>query len=154
MALNVGDTAPDFDLPQAEGAGDNIKLSDYKGKKNVLLCFYPFDFSSVCSEQLPAYSAQAERFEKADCQVLGISVDSPFAHAAWAGSAGISFPLLSDFFGKGTVEAYGLTHEGGFSNRAVILLDKEGKVVHAEVTPAPPDLPDDEKLFAALDKLG
>ncbi len=153
MALNVGDVAPDFDLPQAEGAGDNIKLGDYKGKKNVLLCFYPFDFSPVCSEQLPAYSAQADRFERADCAVLGISVDSPFSHAAWAESAGISFPLLSDFFGKETVKAYGLEHEKGFSNRAVILIDKVGKVVHAEVTASPPDLPDDEKLFAAIDGL-
>ena len=61
--------------------------------------------------------------------------------------------MESDFFGKGTVEAYGLKHEGGFSNRAVILIDKEGKVVHAEVTAAPPELPDDEKLFKALEQL-
>ena len=100
MTLKVGDVAPDFELPQAQNAGDKIKLSDYQGKKNVLLCFYPFDFSPVCSEQLPAYSAQAGRFEKANCEVLGISVDSPFAHAAWAESAGIKFPLLSDFFEK------------------------------------------------------
>jgi len=74
MALSVGDSAPDFDLPQAQDAGDNIKLSDFKGEKNVLLCFFPFDFSPVCSEQLPVYSAQADRFERANCQVLGISV--------------------------------------------------------------------------------
>ena len=77
MALSVGDMVPDFDLPQVQGARDNIKLSGYKGKKNVLLCFYPYDFSPVCSEQLPAYSAQTDQFEKADCAVLGISVDSP-----------------------------------------------------------------------------
>jgi peroxiredoxin (alkyl hydroperoxide reductase subunit C) len=153
MPVKVGDSAPNFYLPQSQGAGDNIKLSDFKGKKNVLLCFYPFDFSPVCSEQLPAYSAQAERFEKANCEVMGISVDSPFSHAAWAEKFGIQFPLLSDFFGKEAVQAYGLMHEKGFSNRAVVLIDKEGKVVHAEVTAAPPDLPDDEKLFAALEKL-
>lgn len=153
MAIQIGDLAPDFDLPQSQGAGDNVKLSDFKGKKNVLLCFYPFDFSSVCSEQLPAYQAQSDRFDKANCAVLGISVDSPFAHAAWAEKYGIKFPLLSDFFGKKTVEAYGLMHEKGFSNRAVVLIDKEGKVVHSEVTPAPPELPDDAKLFAALEKL-
>lgn len=153
MALKVGDVAPDFDLPQAKDAGDNIKLIDYKGKKNVLLCFYPFDFSPVCSEQLPAYSADGERFEKAGCEVLGISVDSPFTHAAWAEKFGIKFPLLSDFFGKETVQAYGLMNEGGFSNRAVFLIDKQGKVVHAEVTASPPERPDDEKLFSALESL-
>ncbi len=153
MALKVGDIAPEFDLPQAQDAGGNIKLSDYKGKNNVLLCFYPFDFSPVCSEQLPVYSAQVDRFEKANCEVLGISVDSPFTHAAWAEKFGIKFPLLSDFFGKETVQAYGLMHDGGFSNRAVFLIGKDGKVVHAEVTPAPPDKPDDGKLFAALESL-
>jgi len=155
MALQVGDPAPDFDLPQAQGAGDSIRLSDFRGKKNVLLCFYPFDFSSVCSEQLPAYQAQAERFERAGCQVLGISVDSPFAHAAWAEKHGIGFPLLSDFFtDKKTIQAYGLMHEKGMSNRAVVLVDKGGVVAHIEVTPSPPERPDDAKLFAALEKLG
>ncbi|MEE9273863.1 MAG: redoxin domain-containing protein [bacterium] len=153
MALNAGDAAPDFDLPQAQGAGDSIKLSDYRGKKNVLLCFYPFDFSAVCSEQLPGYQSQSERFEKANCEVLGISVDSPFSHAAWAEKHGIRFPLLSDFFGKSAVKAYGLLHEKGFSNRAVILIDKEGKIVHMEVAPSPPERPDDAALFAAVEGL-
>ena len=153
MALKVGDMAPDFDLPQAQGAGDPVKLSSFRGKKNVLLCFYPFDFSPVCSEQLPAYQAQAEKFERANCQVLGISADSPFAHAAWAEKYRIKFPLLSDFFGKKAISAYGLMHERGMSNRAVVLVDKGGKIVHMEVTPAPPEKPNDAKLFAALEKL-
>lgn len=154
MALNVGDKAPDFELPRTLEEGDTVKLGDFKGKKNVLLCFYPFDFSSVCSEQLSTYQSQAEKFEKANCQVLGISVDSPFSHAAWAEKYGIQFPLLSDFFGKETVEAYGLLNDMGFSNRALVLIDKEGRVVHLEVTPSPPERPDDSKLFAALEKLG
>ncbi|MBI3126743.1 MAG: peroxiredoxin [Candidatus Tectomicrobia bacterium] len=154
MALKVGDTAPDFELPQAQGKGPAIKLSDYKGKKNVLLCFYPFDFSSVCSEQLPAYQAQKDKFAKADTEVIGVSADSPFAHAAWAEKHGIEFPLLSDFFSnKKTIQSYGLLHERGMSNRAVVLIDKQGKIVHMEVTPSPPEKPDDNKLFAALEKL-
>ena len=60
MTLSVGDEAPDFELPQALDAGDDIKLSDYRGKSNVLLCFYPFDFSGPCGEQLPVYQAQSE----------------------------------------------------------------------------------------------
>jgi peroxiredoxin len=81
-------------------------------------------------------------------------VDSPFSHAAWAEKCGIQFPLLSDFFGKGTVEAYKLLNYMGFNNRALVLIDKEARVVHLEVTPSPPERPDDSKLFAALEKLG
>ena len=154
MALSVGDAAPDFELPRTLAEGDTIKLSDYRGKKNVLLCFYPFDFSGVCSEQLPAYQAEKARFEGADCEVIGISVDSPFAHAAWAEQYGIEFPLLSDFFGKGTCAAYGLLNDKGFSNRAVILVNKDGNVAYVEETAAPPEKPDDDKLFAALEGLG
>ncbi len=154
MSLRVGDAAPDFELPKTLAEGDTVRLSDYRGKKNVLLCFYPFDFSSVCSEQLPAYQAEKARFDAADCEVLGISVDSPFAHSAWAEQYGIEFPLLSDFFGKETCAAYGVLNDKGFSNRAVILLDKEGKIVHMEVTASPPEKPDDEKLFAAVEALG
>ena len=153
MVLAVGDDAPDFELPQAQDAGDAIKLSDYRGTSNVLLCFYPFDFSGACGEQLPVYQAQSDKFESANCQVLGISVDSPFSHAAWAEKLGVEYPLLSDFFGKRTVESYGLMHEKGFSNRAVILIDKEGKVVHIQVSPTPPELPDNDVLFAALENL-
>ncbi len=154
MTLSVGDAAPDFELPRTLAEGDTVKLSGYRGKKNVLLCFYPFDFSSVCSEQLPAYQAAKEKFDDAECEILGISVDSPFAHAAWAEKYGIEFPLLSDFFGKKTCAAYGLLNEKGFSNRAVILVNKEGKVAYVEVTAAPPERPDDDELFAALESLG
>lgn len=100
MALSVGDTAPDFELPRTLAEGDTVKLSSFRGKKNVLLCFYPFDFSPVCSEQLPGYQASAGKFAEADCEVIGISVDSPFSHAAWAEKYSIEFTLLSDFFGK------------------------------------------------------
>ena len=93
MTLSVGDEAPDFELPQALDAGDDIKLSDYRGKSNVLLCFYPFDFSGPCGEQLPVYQAQSEKFENANCQVIGISVDSKFSHAAWAEKLGVEYPL-------------------------------------------------------------
>ncbi|MDA1000052.1 MAG: redoxin domain-containing protein [bacterium] len=153
MALSVGDSAPDFELPRTLAEGDTVKLSDFRGKKNVLLCFYPFDFSAVCSEQLPGYQANAGKFSAANCEVIGISVDSPFAHAAWAEKYGIEFTLLSDFFGKKTVGAYGLLNDKGFSNRAVILVDKAGKIAHIEVTAAPPQPPDDAKLYASLDKL-
>ena len=146
MVLAVGDDAPDFELPQAQDAGDAIKLSDYRGTSNVLLCFYPFDFSGACGEQLPVYQAQSDKFESANCQVLGISVEQ-------AEKLGVEYPLLSDFFGKSTVESYGLMHEKGFSNRAVILIDKEGKIVHMQVSPTPPELPDNDALFAVLESL-
>ena len=69
MVLAVGDEAPDFELAQALDAGDDIKLSDYRGKSNVLLCFYPFDFSGACGEQLPVYQANSEKFENANSMI-------------------------------------------------------------------------------------
>ncbi|MFQ5894740.1 MAG: peroxiredoxin [Nitrospinota bacterium] len=151
MAVKVGDLAPDFELPRTRD--QKVKLSDYRGKKNVLLAFYPFDFSPVCSEQLPSYQANYERFQKKDCEVIGISVDSSFAHEGWAERYGIQFPLLSDFFGKEACKRYGVLREEGFSNRAVFLVDRQGRVVYKEVTPAPTTQPDFEKLMEAVEKL-
>ena len=128
MALSPGDTAPDFTLPST--VGDKVSLSDYRGKKNVLLMFYPLDFSPVCSvenkqcaEMLPTAGAD-------DVQVLGISVDSLWAHKAVAAQNGISYPLLADFHPKGDVaKKYGVYLEDkGISARTAFIIGKDGKV--------------------------
>lgn len=128
MSLKPGDLAPDFTLPST--VGDKVTLSDYRGKKNVLLMFYPLDFSPVCSvenkqcaEMLPAKGA-------GDVQVLGISVDSLWAHKAFAAQQGITYPLLADFNPKGDVAGkYGVyLADKGFSARTAFIIGKDGKV--------------------------
>ena len=128
MALSPGDTAPDFTLPST--VGDKVTLSDYRGKKNVLLMFYPLDFSPVCSvenkqcaEMLPTAGAD-------DVQVLGISVDSLWSHKAFSAQNGITYPLLADFHPKGDVaKKYGvLLEEKGISARTAFIIGKDGKI--------------------------
>ena len=157
MALSVGDAAPDFELPRTLAEGDTIKLSDYRGKKNVLLCFYPFDFSGVCSEQLPAYQAEKARFEGADCEVIGISVDSPFAQKQWKEKENLNFTLVSDF-NRDVSKAYGAQFEelmgfSGVAKRAAFVIDKAGKVQYAEVLASPRDLPNFDKIQETLQGL-
>jgi mycoredoxin-dependent peroxiredoxin len=128
MPLKPGDPAPDFTLPAT--IGDKVTLSDYRGKKNVLLMFYPLDFSPVCSvenkqcaEMLPTKGAD-------DVAVLGISVDSLWAHKAFAAQNGISYPLLADFHPKGDVaRKYGVyLEEKGIAARTAFVIDKDGKI--------------------------
>jgi len=129
MPLKPGDIAPDFTLPST--VGEKVTLSDYRGKKNVLLLFYPLDFSPVCSlenrqcaEMLPTRGAE-------DVQVLGISVDSLWAHKAFAAQNGIEYPLLADFQPRGAVaEKYGVyLPEKGISARTAFVIGKDGRIV-------------------------
>jgi peroxiredoxin len=126
--LKPGDPAPDFTLPST--VGDKLTLSDSRGKKNILLMFYPLDFSPVCSvenkqcaEMLPAKGAD-------DVLVLGISVDSLWSHKAFAAQNGIGYPLLADFHPKGEVaRKYGVFLEDkGISARTAFIIGKDGKV--------------------------
>ena len=137
-----GDTAPDFTLPST--VGDKLTLSDLRGKKNVLLMFYPLDFSPVCSvenkqcvEILPAKGTP-------DVQVLGISVDSLWSHKTFAAANGITYPLLADFHPKGDVaRKYGVyLEEKGFSARTAFIIGKDGKIkeVIASDIPAARDI--------------
>ena len=124
MALQVGDVAPDFELPAS--GNHMIKLSDFRGKKNVLLAFYPFAFSPVCSLQLPGLQQQLSQFQSLNTEVLGISVDSKHSSAAFAEHLHLDFPLLSDF-NKEITRAYGVLREGGFAERALFVIDKTGQ---------------------------
>ncbi len=150
--VKVGDVAPDFTL--RTGNREEWHLADFRGKKNVVLAFVPFAFSGVCSTQLPSYEAELERFKDVDTEVVSISMDSGYALNAWAKSMGTSFPLLSDFYPQGkVVDLYGLRHQVGMSNRALIVIDTEGVIRYIEVLDSPSDMPDNEDLFEALGKL-
>jgi peroxiredoxin (alkyl hydroperoxide reductase subunit C) len=151
--IKINDHAPDFTLPtHNEG---QLNLAWYEGRKNVVLAFYPGDWTPVCSNQIPAYQQVIDRFEEYDCQLLAISCDSIPCHIAWAKSlGGLSFPLMSDFYPHGKVaRLYGVFNERrGYSERSIFLIDKKGIVryiEHLELS----QLPDNEKLFGQLAKL-
>lgn len=147
--LKVGDKAPDFTLKTANR--EDWHLSDFRGKKNVVLAFVPFAFSSVCSAQLPSYEAELDRFKDLDAEVVSISMDSTHALIAWAKSMGTSFPLLSDFYPQGEiVDRYGVRHQAGMPERAIFAIDKEGVIRFIEIQEAPGNMPDNENLFEAL----
>jgi alkyl hydroperoxide reductase subunit AhpC len=126
MSSLVGQSAPDFTLPSS--LGDNVTLSSYKGQKNVVLVFYPMDFSPVCSMQLPEYSGRQDDFGDLDTVVLGVNRDSLYTHKAWAAEYGIEVPLLADMK-LDVARLYGVAiDERNISGRAVFLIDKQGIV--------------------------
>ena len=141
--LNVGDDVPDFELPAVVGnIKQQFKLSDYRGKKNVVLAFYPADWTPVCASQLPALNAEVERLAGYDAQVVAISVDSIPSHTAWQTKeiGTLDFPLASDFYPHGGVtRKYGILREGdpipGISERAIFVVDKRAKLAFAKVYP-------------------
>ena len=111
MGLNVGDQASDFTLKQKVGEGlEDVSLSGYRGKKNVVLLFFPLAYTSVCTDEMCSVSGGLAEYESLDAQVLGISVDSPFSQEAWAKENGITIPLLSDF-NKEVSASYGAQYE-------------------------------------------
>lgn len=150
--LKVGDLAPDFMLKTA--SGEDWRLSDFRGKKNIVLAFVPFAFSGVCSTQLPSYEADLDRFKGFDAEVVSISLDSHFALTAWAKSMNTTFPLLSDFYPQGqAVDLYGVRHPMGMAERALFVIDKEGVIRYIEIQHSPGEMPDNNDLFTALSQV-
>ena len=150
--LSVGDDAPDFTL--ATHNEGELNLAWYRGRKNVVLAFYPGDFTPVCATQVPEYKAVIDKFEKYNAQLLAISVDSVACHTAWAKSlGGLSFPLMSDYYPHGEVAGkYGVLNKKGYAERTVFLIDMEGKIRWIENL-EPFELPDNDELFRQLEKL-
>ena len=145
--LEIGQVAPEFRLKGP--GGQFVSLSEYRGRKNVVLVFYPLAFSPVCSHQLPALQKEIARFEGLDAAVMGVSVDSHYANTAFAERLKLSFPLLSDFH-RETSAAYGvLIAEKGHSGRAIFVVDKQGKLAYKDVT-ALGDIPSHDPVLAAL----
>jgi mycoredoxin-dependent peroxiredoxin len=149
MAVEVGDTAPDFELKDQHGAP--VKLSDFRGKKNVVLVFYPLAFSGVCTGELCAIRDELPTLGGDDVQVLAVSVDSMFAHRAWSEQENYQFPLLSDFWPHGEVaKTYGIFDDNlGLSTRGTFIIDRTG-VVRWKVVNAIPDARDLDEYRKAL----
>jgi peroxiredoxin len=150
--VDVGDDAPDFEL--ADQDRNKVRLSDFRGKKNVVVVFYPLSFTGVCQGELCAIRDEIADFSNDDVQTLAISVDSTATHAQWAKEQGYEFPLLADFWPHGAVaKAYGVLNEDiGLALRGTFIVDKQGKVVYKVVNAIPDARDQDEyrKILASL----
>ncbi len=145
MAPMVTSEAPDFTatavLPD-NSFKDDFKLSDFRGKY-VLLFFYPLDFTFVCPSEILAFGKAVDELEKANCQLIGVSVDSAFTHLAWkntpvneGGIGNIQYPLVADL-DKSISKDYGVLLDGGVALRGLFLIDKEGVIRHQVVNDLP-----------------
>ena len=147
--VEVNEQAPDFALPDQDG--NERKLSEFKGK-NIILAFYPFDFSPVCTVEFGCFEQDLSKLNDLNAQVLGISVDSKYCHKEFAGKLGLNFPLLSDF-GKEVCSLYGILRKEGFSERAYFIIDSQGIVRFKYLMPTPKERLENEQLIEDLNKL-
>jgi peroxiredoxin len=133
LKVRVGDPAPDFTL--ASVSGEKVTLSQYRGKKNVVLSFVPAAWTPVCSDQWPGYNIVKDLFDRNDATLLGITVDNIPTLYAWTNQMGkLWFPVLSDFYPHGRVaEAYGVLRSDGTSERALFVIDKKGIIRYIDV---------------------
>lgn len=149
MAIEVGSQAPDFELKNQHG--ELVRLSDFRGGKNVVLVFYPFAFTGVCTGELCAIKEELPRLQNDDVQILAVSNDSPFTLRVFAEREGLEYPLLSDFWPHGAAStAYGVFDEAkGCAVRGTFVIDKDG-VVRWSVVNAIPDARDEQEYLKAL----
>jgi peroxiredoxin (alkyl hydroperoxide reductase subunit C) len=147
--IAAGEPAPDFKLRDQDG--EEVSLADYQGRK-VMLVFYPGDFSPVCGDQFEVYQQVKPQLAERGVELVGISVDSFFAHKAFQAQLGIDTTLLSDFEPKGEVaRAYGSYLDGpGFANRTLVLVDENGLVAWTHESPSPGEFPATEVLLGAV----
>jgi peroxiredoxin len=147
--IAAGEPAPDFTLRDQDG--EQVSLSDFRGRK-VMLVFYPGDFSPVCGGQLTVYQEVKPEIAEKGVDLIGVSVDSFFAHKAFQEKIGTDITLLSDFEPKGEVaRAYGSYLDGpGFANRTLVLVDEEGRVAWTYESPNPGEFPGANVIFDAL----
>jgi peroxiredoxin Q/BCP len=127
--VNVGDAAPDFELPGT--GGKNYRLADYRGRK-VVLAFYPGDFTAVCTKQFCSYRDESERLDQLGADVLGISPQSVDSHERFTQEKSLNVPLLADE-DKAVAKAYGVL-AGPMVRRAIFVVDEQGTVRHRKVT--------------------
>jgi peroxiredoxin len=149
MAVSAGQAAPEFTLKDQNQ--QEVKLADFRGKKNVVLIFYPLDWSPTCTKEHACMVNDMKRFESLDAQVLGVSVDSAWSHKAFAEKMNIHYPLLADFNPRGAMAAkYGVYLEDkGITGRAIFIVGKDGKVAWAKNYDIPV-LPDINEVAEAL----
>ncbi len=152
LKVKSGQLAPDFTLPSV--SGEKITLSQYRGKKNVVLSFVPAAWTPVCSDQWPGYNIAKDEFDQGDAVLMGITVDNIPTLYAWTREMGqLWFKVLSDFWPHGAVaDKYGLLRSDGLSERALIFIDKKG-VIRATMVMDINKRPDLEACVIELKKL-
>jgi len=150
--IAIGATAPDFELPSHTGR--SVRLAQFRRSRNVVLAFHPLAFTPVCAAQMQTYERERPRLDALETHVLVISVDAVPAKSAWADAlGGITYDLLSDFHPKGAVAAaYGVMRDDGISDRAVVVVDKNGIVVWSRryEIPEQPEIHDLVHVLEAL----
>ncbi len=133
LKVKVGEKAPDFTLPSV--AGEKVTLSQFKGKKNVVISFVPAAWTPVCSDQWPGYNIVEDIFKNNDATLLGITADNIPTLFAWTRQMGeLWFPVLSDFWPHGqAADLYGVLRSDGTTERALFIIDKQGVLRYAYV---------------------
>lgn len=152
MSIAVGQVAPDFALQNQDK--QEVKLSNFAGKKNVVIVFYPLDWSPVCTNEHACFVNDMKSFETLDAEVLGVSVDSVWSHKAFAEAKGIKYSLLADFQPRGAMaDKYGVfLADKGITGRAIVIVNKAGKVAWAKNYDIPV-VPDLKEVAAALQQV-
>jgi peroxiredoxin len=152
MAVATGQMAPEFTLK--DQSMKEVKLADFRGKKPVVLIFYPLDWSPTCTQEHACVVNEMKRFEQLNAQVLGVSVDSAWSHKAYAEKMHIEYPLLADFQPRGAVGTqYGVyLADKGITGRAIFIVGKDGKIAWAKNydIPVVPDVDEVAKALSAV----
>jgi peroxiredoxin len=153
--VEVGGEAPDFALPS--GGGEVVRLSDFRGERSVVLLFFPFAFTSVCSTELCWFRDSLADLEGLGAKVLAVTADSPWVLDEWAKRERFGFPLLSDF-NREVAPLYDSLYEKlgkfvGVPKRSAFVIDRVGVVRYAEICASPGDLPDFDAIRATLGEL-
>jgi peroxiredoxin (alkyl hydroperoxide reductase subunit C) len=153
VPVQIGQQAPDFEL--RDQTGQPVRLSDYRGKKAVVVVFYPMSFTGVCEAEMCGIRDSVESFRNDEVETLAISVDSPPTHQRWAHEQGFDFPLLSDFWPHGEIaQTFGVFDDRlGVARRGTFIIDRDGKVVYTDDN-AIPDARDQDAWKAALRDIG
>ena len=158
MAIKIGSQAPDFTLKSKNATGlVDVKLSSNFGKKNTVLLFFPLAFTGVCTQEMCDITAGLSAYSGLNADVIGVSVDSPFAQEAWAAKEKIGITIASDL-NKEVIKKYDvvfpmLAGVGDTAARAAFVIDKNGVVQYSEQTPTPKDLPNFNAIRETLGKL-
>lgn len=159
MSLQIGDAAPEFTLKNHNL--EDVSLSDFKGKTNVVLLFFPLVNTAVCEKELCTMRDGLSQYGDLDAQVLAVSVDSPFAQKLWVSKHQFNFPLLSDF-NKEVCQKYEAYYDvfgagkfdyKGVAKRSAFVIDKEGVIRYAEVLENAGDEPNYDAIKEALNSL-